>query len=290
MTTSYEEARQEEYILKSPLSKDRVTSFYSDYLEGRRQSGAAEAVFEQAQALVREANWEDKHGIGFNVVIRKGPFVDGSNWLGTRGWEFALAVERHLLSKFDELLRHNPRPLQAGPVERKWSSMFTAANELLLKLNADASKACIVVTGPLHDNWLLDLTRQANVTPGWDLPRDLNRTWIHGKYRGAVILHIAESTEPSLFVVDVPRFARLMQHGTPQFHVDEIDEKRAQEILSKLPDQSGGPDPVRAMRLKVWMRLYESWNFDLMDKQAAAYAALARLGAADESGREGSMP
>ena len=178
MTTSYEEARQEENILKSPLSKDRVTSFYSDYLESRRQSGAVEAIFEQAQALVREANWDDKHGIGFNVVIRKGPFVDGSNWLGYRGWEFALAVERNLLSKFEDLLRSNSTLLNSKVVEKNWKSMFSAADGLLSKLNADASDACIVVTGPLHDNWLLDLTRQPEVIPDWDLPHDLNRTWI----------------------------------------------------------------------------------------------------------------
>ena len=288
MTMSLEDLRQDEYVLNSPISKERVARFYSDYLDSRRQSGAAEAVFEQADSLSRRPDWNDEYGIGFNVIIRKGPFVDGSNWAEYRTWEFALAVERHLLSKFDELLRDNAQPLQARPAERKWSSMFTAADELLFKLNADASKACIVVTGPLHDNWLLDLTRQPEVIPDWDLPRDLNRTWIHGKYRGAVILHIAESTESSLFVVDVPRFARLIQHGTPQFHVDEIDEKRAQEILSKLPDQSAGPDPVRAMRLKVWMRLYESWSFDLLDERAAAHAALAPLGEGDASSREGS--
>jgi len=165
MTMSPEHLRQDEYVLNAPISEERVARFYAEYLDSRRQCGAAEAVFERADSFSRKPDWEDEYGIGFNVIIRRGPFVDGSSWAEYRTWEFALAVERHLLSKLDELLRSNAQPLQTGPVERNWSSMFTAADEILFRPGLAGPNACIVVTGPLHENWLLDLTRQPGVVP-----------------------------------------------------------------------------------------------------------------------------
>lgn len=275
MTTSSDELRQEEHVLTSPISDERVASFYSEYLESRRQCGAAEVVFEQAEAFSRDPNWEDQYGIGFNVIIRKGPFVERSNWAKYSAWDFALPIERHLLGNLDALLRANAQLIQEEPIQKTWSSMFSAASELLFKPAFAGSNSCIVVTGPLQENWLLDLTRQPGAVPDWELPRELNRTWIHGKYHGALILHIAESVASNLFVLNVPQFAKMTQHGSPQFEVLPIDEQRAKALLDQRSDLANGSDPIRDLMLKVTMRIYEGWSFDPLDLAAAFSVQLA---------------
>ncbi len=274
MSPEPEGLREDEAIRTAEVSEERVKTFLSDYLQSRQQSGALEAVFERSDMLVLNPNWNDQHAFGFNVILRKGPFVDRSSWADYRAWQFALAIERRILSNFEELLASHPVEIEYPGLTMNWRDMLAAATEGLRRVGAEGEATCIVVAGPLHENWLLDFTRQAGVKPDWELPAHLNRTWIRGAYHDALIVHLDESTHPALYVVNIPRFARLVQYGQPQFTVDPIDESKAKEILERQHNEDINPESIRSLRLSVWMRLYESWKFDARDVTAVAYAPL----------------
>ena len=127
---SKDEREMEERILNAQISQTRIAEFYADYLESRRQSGALEAVFGYAGSFRSATEWDDSNVIGFNVILRKGPFVDGSNWLGYRGWEFALGLERHLLSKFQALLLAESNPIITRAAGDGWAGIFSIVDDI----------------------------------------------------------------------------------------------------------------------------------------------------------------
>jgi hypothetical protein len=94
-----ERQRQQAHVFESPVSKTRVQRFEEDYLKGRREIGATEKIFKHYGAFQHKTVANHLISFGFNSLVNKGPFVDGSNWLDMRGWEFAVAEERYLLKK-----------------------------------------------------------------------------------------------------------------------------------------------------------------------------------------------
>jgi hypothetical protein len=269
--TEYE---MEEYILGSPISVPRKESFFRDYVESREACGALEIAFEHAGALRRTPEWDEGHAVGFNVIVRKGPFVEGSNYGQYRGWGFALALERFLLKRFEEAVLESSS-YRREPTDSKWRSMLSVVDTLSDTVGAqDPATRLIVVSGALHENWVLDLARQQGVVPDWDLPSSLNRTWILGTYQDSLILHIGESEHRAVHVISIPAFATLLQYGSPRFEVDTISEPDAERLI-RTRKEKPTPQRIREFRLKVWMRLYESWH---LEKVQQAKAASARVG------------
>ena len=81
--------------------------------------------------------------------------------------------------------------------------------------------------------------KKALTTPSWELTDDLKTNWMLGKYASFPVLYLNDQDLNSLYVVDVPRFASLVQYS-PQvdLHVLPIDEEtgngysRVNRILS----------------------------------------------------------
>ncbi len=260
------EAERDEFIRRSHVSPDRVAAFYADYLDGRRKCAAVEALFELSNRLERKPDeWDDQHGFGFNVVIHKGPFVEESSFAPYRAWQFALAGERYLMTRIEDALRA-ARPPESGQVLRNWRSILSASDEMRGMLG-DPRHAAIIVTGPLHEKWLLDFTRQPNTKPDWEVPPDLNRTWVIGLHRGALVVHIHDSVSPSLFVIDSARLGRLVEFGRVQYHVDEITADQAEEML-RSRNEEPSPEKVSELTIRVWLRLYESWVLEILERDA----------------------
>jgi len=262
----------EKYILEAPISKSRTDQFLLDYLKDREQCGALEAIFEQAQSYRQEGQWQDRLAVGFNVLLRKGPFVEDSNWFPYRPWQFALALERNLLSRFESLIRQREaRRIDEFGVHG-WSDILPLADELNdMAGGPRGSDRALVITGGLHENWLLDLTQQQGMTADWDLPGGLNRTWILGAYRDSLILHIQESPTQAVHIVNIPRFGEMIQYGSAMLEITEIDENRAVE-MAKAKGQTTDESKIRDLRLHVGLRLYESWEITTRPEAGSAIA------------------
>ena len=275
-----ERRESDDFVLTAPLSKKRIEDFRAEYLTDRQQTSSLETVFRRAAALEENRDWSDQHRVGFNVLLRKGPFVEGSSWAPYRTWQFALALERHLLSRFEDLLRTSSEGQNWPNIHRDWDDILSTSDSMFQTIQSGPNQqAALVIAGALSTDWLVELSKQP-VKPYYDLPSDLNRTSILGSYRDRLILRIDEAATPALYAVDVNRFARLARFGLPQLEVDDYSEQDARELVingrvrpSVQQRGRGARDElIRQLRLKVWMRLFESWDLKVLDSRAVASA------------------
>lgn len=251
------EKEMREFIVSAPISEPRVQEFRLDYLKGRTESGALETAFTQAGKIRHEDEWKEDLAFGFGVIVQKGPFVDGSNWIGYQGWQFALATERFLLSRFESSIRDSNGTVKQRDETRNWERIIESVDDLTTSLNAPkGAQRLILITGGLHENWLLDLTRQEDLKPDWELPTDLNKTWVLGTYQDSLILRIDESPASSVHVLSMDGFNELAQFGRAQLSVEAISTDLADEISSRAENPISPYD----LQEKVLLRLYESWE------------------------------
>jgi len=79
----------------------------------------------------------------------------------------------------------------------------------------------------------------------------------------------------------VRRLATLRKHGGLEFDIEEFDVARAEELLSQNEEivsvQEGEEDTnkerLRELRLRIGLKLYESYSFAVRDAEAAVFSA-----------------
>ncbi len=266
-----ERQRQEAHVLESPLSEARVQRFEDDYLKGRREIGAAEKIFRYYGTFQHKAIPNRLTSFGFNRLENRGPFVEGSNWLDLRGWEFAVAEERHLLKKLSTLLMESvSRTGQTLPdtTTPQPEGIIDTAKRMADLLDK-CDRSLIVIAAHLEVDTVISLNK-ALTTPGWELGDDLRTNWILGKHDGCPILHLNDSDSSSLYVVDILRFASLIQYEPlVDLQVLAIDEAAAKRLLEDNPDLKLDVGTLLSM---VHLILYQSYEIQIHD-QSAVWAA-----------------
>ena len=266
------EQRQRQHIIDSPISENRVQRFKEDYLKGRRDIGATEKVFRYYGALQQQNERNDSASFGFNKFVHKGPFVDGSNWADLRGWEFAVAEERRLLNDLHALLAESvlqtSQTLSDHITRQPDEILSTAARMSDLLIDRGFHGNLIVVATHLEVETIISL-KKALTTPSWELTDDLRTNWILGKHTSCPVLYLNDQDLNSLYVVDVPRFASLVQYSPlVDLHVLPIDEETAKRILADKPDLKLDMNTLRSM---VHLTLYQSYQIQIND-QCAVWA------------------
>ncbi len=262
-----ERQHQEAHVRESPISKARVQRFEDDYLKGRREIGATEKIFRYYDAFQHKAIPNRLVSFGFNQLVDKGPFVDGSNWLDLRGWEFAVAEERHMLKMLHVLLAdsvsHTSQML-TDTIAPRPEEILDAANRMT-NLLGKSSKNLIVLATHLDTETIVSLEKTLT-TPKWELGDDLRTNWILGKHKGYPVLYYNDPDLSSLYVVDIPSFASLVQYDPlVDLQVLSIDEETARRILGESPDLKLDVDALLSM---VNLILYQSYEIQVHDQQA----------------------
>jgi len=113
---------------------------------------------------------------------------------------------------------------------------------------------------------------KALTTPGWELTSDLRTNWILGLHGTCPVLFFREQDLNSLNVLDVPRFATLVQFDPlVELHLEAVDEARARRILEERPDLELDMDTLRSM---AHLRLYQSYEFEINDRSVVWEAKL----------------
>lgn len=263
------EQLQHQHIIESPISENRVQRFKEDYLKGRRDIGATEKVFSYCGAFEQQNKRNDSASFGFNKFVHKGPFVDGSNWADLRGWEFAVAEERKLLNDLHTLLAESAH--QTG--QTLSDNIARQSDEIL---NTSMKMSSLLIDHGFHGNLIVVAThlevetiislKKALTTPGWELEDDLRTNWILGKHTSCPVLYLNDQDLNSLYVVDVRRFASLIQYfPLVDLHVLPIDEEKAKQILENKPDLKLNMSTLRSM---VHLTLYQSYQIQVNDKSA----------------------
>ena len=268
------EQHQQQHILESPISETRVQEFEDDYLKGRREIGAIEKIFRYCGAFEHKTVTNRLASFGFNRLENKGSLVDGSNWWPLRGWEFAVAAERYLLknlhSQLEQSVEHSGQVLPEN-VTPQAERILDAANRMA-DLLGKSGKNLIVLAAHLDIETIISLEK-ALTTPKWELGDDLRTNWILGKHERSPFLYHNAPNLSSLYVVDIPRFASLVQYDPlVDLQVLAINEATARQILEKNPDLKLD---VEALLSMVNLILYQSYEIQVHNQQAAWAAEIA---------------
>jgi len=259
------EWRQHQHVIDSPVSEARVQRFKEDYLKCREDIGATEKIFRYYGAFQHRNERNDRASFGFNRLVHKGAFVDGSNWADLRGWELAVAEERRLLKNLHAHLAESAShtgQILSDNVTRQPSEILRAATRMTDFL-VERSGSLIVLAAQLDVETIVSL-KKALTTPGWELGDDLRTNWILGKHENCPVLYLNDQDLNSLYIVDVPRFALLVQYyPLVDLHVSAIDEATAKQILEDNPDLSLDTCALRSI---VHLTLYQSYEIQIHDR------------------------
>lgn len=258
---------QYQHIIESPVSEARVQRFKDDYLRGRQDIGAMEKIFKYYGAFQYRTERNDLASFGFNKLVHKGPFVDGSNWADLRGWEFAVAEERHLLkvlhAHLEESVSHTGQIL-SDDIIRQPDEIMDAAKRMADLLGAQ-ERSLIVLAAHLDTETIVSLNKVLT-TAGWELGDELRTNWILGKHEGCPVLYLNEPDLNNLYIVDVPRFASLVQYDPlADLHVLAIDKAAAEHMLEDNPDLKL---ELNALLSMVHLILYQSYEIQIHDRHA----------------------
>jgi hypothetical protein len=270
------EQRRHQHIIDSPISEARVQRFKEDYLKGRQDIGATEKIFRHYGAFQQQNERNNRASFGFNMLVYKGPFVDGSNWADLKGWEFAVAEERHLLKNLHDNLAesviHTGQVL-SEIVAPQPEGILNAAKRMA-DLLGDRAKSLIVLATHLDTETMLSLNK-ALTTPGWELGDELKTNWILGKHEHCPVLYLNDPDLDSLYIVDVTRFASLVQYDPlVDLRVLAIDEGSAKRMLE---DNADLKLDVNALLSMVHLILYQSYEIQIHDRNAVWAAKVSPL-------------
>ncbi len=95
---------EDRFVLDHPVSSasvDRLTEEIRDHLDKRMPMFVLSAL---ANIRVRKHVFESHLLFGSDITSFKGPFVEGSNWAGPRGYEFARPLDAYMAKQFGELI------------------------------------------------------------------------------------------------------------------------------------------------------------------------------------------
>ena len=95
-------------IILKPVSKARKKAFFEGFCADREKAGTTRMLFDRSKALLRKKERpkpEEVSWSGFSLLLRKAPLVDLPNWAPYRTWDFAVAMEKNLLARFEQELR-----------------------------------------------------------------------------------------------------------------------------------------------------------------------------------------
>ncbi len=274
------------FILRSPVSNVLKGRFQAEYLEDWRRAGATDMLFRQAGAFKLDDEIPPDVGIGYNALVPKGPFVEGSNWLEMPTWELAVGIEQRLALAFEAHLREATADRLGETVAVDASAIVNAATSMADDLRGTGyHPSAIVIAGrPSTD---IAVAVADLITPDWMLDGILSTTFhVLGMHQNLPVFEMDHPGPPALYVVDLARFGTLHRYGEqPEFALDQIDEETATAWLQRepsiVPDVPAKPEfeheRIQQLMLRAHLQLYERYELRIKDPRAAVCRPLAGL-------------
>lgn len=272
----------DDLILTGNVSEQREADFLRRFLAERKNTRVTEALFERAgkfSVIQSSPDLGKVRASGFKHLVFKGPFVEGSNWLSYPVSGYAVALETHLLARFEETLRNATLNDNPDFIERNVPTIVYALDAMRSELDVlGYSASLFVITGKLGyrlRSQIIDAITPYSDPKVGQLLKSKHR--ILGLYKEVPLLDIAEAPMPALYAVDLSRFGSLKRYGAePEFSITEFDETSARELLASQPRLISTPPPdvgldderVRQLRLKVGLDLWETYELMVEDEAA----------------------
>lgn len=287
----------EEFVVRSSVSERRKQEFHDSYLEDRREVRTIEMLFKRVGAfhLSNTLPPKDVEASGFKVLLHKGPFVEGSNWLQDSPRSFATEMERHLAMRLDSALQEAVQPLFRELVQPDARAIVETLELLDDELGSRGFRTTLVIISGDVGSRLrrhLDAGPTSQLVPEWDshVRSALETTyrmlgmWRDVAFRDVPVLTLPESRESLLYTVDLARFAALTRYEQPgDFVMVEFDEEEARKLLERQPGLVTDPPPgtgsdedrINRLRLRVGLDLWETYELSVKDPRAVIAHPLA---------------
>jgi hypothetical protein len=155
-------------LIAGTISEKRKQAFLSSYLQDRSKSGTIERLFSRAGTFRQSPEFDKDSAWGFNIVLHKGPFVDGSNWADYTTWQFAVEAERTLMRKFTDSMNQSGE--SRGQISRDWPEIVAAIRRSSEEMRSIGYRADIAILGGDVDvDFLVEAHK--HLTPKWELDR-----------------------------------------------------------------------------------------------------------------------
>lgn len=261
------ELAMEERIIAAPISESRRESFLAEYVANRTKAGVLVDLFRRNGALEKIPEGAERFQFGFrNMLPYKGPFVDDTNWLEMRSWEFAVAMERFLFARFEELLQDLPvttSPPLDWTLEAVLNSYDAMVNET--RSLTGRTPSALFISDP-DSAVITDTYTSDRLIPDWKLSTTERHIWLLGVYNEIPIIRLPTSDRRAIYAVDIGSLAKLQQFDGITFELRQITDERAAGLLDEhnvrieLPEgaQDTRAARIRQLRLRVEMDLWES--------------------------------
>ena len=186
---------EERYVLEHPVSDARVTALIEAIRSHLDQSMPTFRLFEIVGTRTRRDAYDPTFRFGLGTVSFKGPFVEGSSWAEIRDYEFALSIERFLLSQFAELIA--ARSESASSLTRRVETIKTFVRRAVAAIRDEGGYADLAVMleppgDDVHRPFLYERewwsgTRSVRGTPVHDV------TFVNGQIGGLPVLSIRDA-------------------------------------------------------------------------------------------------
>jgi hypothetical protein len=128
---TYHARDDESSILRSHVSEARKRAFLQSYLNDRAKTATTETLFRSVNAFTLEPEFSNREAFGFDLLLLKAPFVEGSSWLPYSTLEFALAAERHLLKRLERVLHESAADTQEQADSSSWTDLLRVPGAFL---------------------------------------------------------------------------------------------------------------------------------------------------------------
>ena len=268
-----DETAEENRIISSKLSLDRIAKFKSDVYAAAFELDSIEGLFRRCEVFLYLAGDVDAvpKERGFYKLVPKAPFVDTPNdgyvsdeFLGGDQWGRGLAND--ILQLLSEALDEAPMlTAQLGTPEDLFGAFDrakTALNpvgELVAVLAGDWIDIAVALGTGEHDNFV----------PAWQIPEADQLTEL-GEYHGHIILWGPRDGERRMYLVEPEPwgcFVRAQCEGGQDLRIDikPVSPERAQELLETksnyFPDEPECEEKLRKLQTQIELRIYHRVEF-----------------------------
>ncbi len=262
----------------TPLSRHRIQAFREDFEKKRRQAEILRPIFELVGAYeyVGEENKSAMYGVN-RLLLRK-PFTDDRGWAPYSTWELAWAMADYRLRRFSDAIDDLPT---ASKSVHEWDSIRTN----VMRVSQGLRPSVIVLDGMFNTDVMVDIG--LSQLGRHSLSNDLQHHRVPGFLGGIPILRIVNEKTPKAYVVDLQRFARLLEYQpeTSEFGVypviRDLESAERHRLVRQYQDawnSEADPRPSRQweldMRDQVMLTVFESAEISVRDARGQAGFAI----------------
>ena len=258
-----DEAAEENRIITSKLSPEKVAAFKSGVYETALGADSVEGSFERCEAFMYLNGDTDviPDERGFIELVPKAPFADMPaggriSYASLEGDQWGRGMANDIVRLFCEALDESPTIVAQLDTPEE---LFNAFDRAQAALNPVSELVAVLAGDWIDVEVALGTREHQNFVPAWQIPEaDRRAEW--GEYRGHTFLRGPSDGERRMYLVEPGLwgcFVRTRYGGEQDLRIDikPVPLERAQELLdtnpNHFPDESAYENKLRKLQTHV---------------------------------------